>query len=161
MTCGSFVLTPKPLVLDVIIQDPKAEGGEPFRYPNEYIDEVICYPYNEIEFNGMFDPIIETLPKYICGFESGKFIYLSGWKENRRGDYKASVRALTRLAAFIRKNVKEMGEFWYTTQWIGTVPERPEDMLIIEMNIDDLRFAGEDIDSFEFQKDIFYKFVDV
>jgi hypothetical protein len=67
---------------------------------------------------------------------------------------------LTRLAAFIRMNIKDMGEFWYAYQWIETVPERSEDIHIIEMNIDDLRYFGDGVDSFRFQADTFYKFID-
>jgi len=160
MSSGEFVFTPQPLVLNVIIKDSKAEGGRPFKYPEWEIDELRYRPYISEFYGPMFEPIKDALPKYACEFMSSRFIYLSGWRENDPNRYEASIRALSRLTAFIRKNVKEMGEFWYVKQWISTVPEKPEDMVIIEMNVDDLEYAGEEIDSFRFKVDTFYKFVD-
>lgn len=160
MSSGVFVFTPKPLVLNITIQDPKAEGGKPFKYPNWEIDKLhYQYPIGEM-YEGMFDTVKDALPKYCYEFWSNNFAYFPGWKEEKPKKYEESIRALTRLAAFIRMNVKEMGEFWYVYQWIETVPERSEDMHIIEMNIDDLKYVGNDINSFEFKVDTFYKFTD-
>lgn len=161
MSSGVFIFTPKPLVLDVTIQDPKAEGGRPFRYPDWDIDELhYQYPIGEM-YEGMFDTIKDALPKYCSEFSSNRFTYLSGWKKEKPTKYKESIRALTRLAAFIRMNVGEMGELWYVKQWIETLPERPEDIHIIEMNIDDLEYVGDDVDSFKFQVDTFYRFMNI
>ena len=164
MPCGSFVFTPKPLVLDVIIQDPKAENGKPFRYPDREIDQVHYSTILEEVYEGMFDPLGAVLPKYCCQFGSNRFTYISNWDggspEWNKAWKEASIRAITRLVAFICKNVKEMGEFWFVEQWMETVVQRPEDMTIIEMNVDDLKFRGDGVDSFEFKKDTFYKFVD-
>ena len=163
MPCGSFVFTPKPLVLDVIIQDPKAENGKPFRYPDREIDQIHYRTILEEVYKGMFDPLGAVLPKYCCQFGSGRFTYPSNASEDPqwiRDWNEKSVRALARLTAFIRKNVKETGEFWFAKQWMETVVQRPEDMTIIEMNVDDLKFRGDGVDSFEFKKDTFYKFVD-
>ncbi|MDR1405187.1 MAG: hypothetical protein LBJ20_06480 [Candidatus Methanoplasma sp.] len=147
MVCLSSAFTPEPLVLDVIIQDPKAENGKPFRYPDPdwEIDQLYYSPAIEEDFRGMFDPIRDALPKHVCGFGSNRFAYPANWSNDPewiRAWNEASIRALTRLTAFIRKNVREMGEFWYVEQWTETVPQRPEDMTIIEMNVDDLKFKG-------------------
>ena len=87
-------------------------------------------------------------------------MYDSEWKDEEPERYEVAIRALTRFTAFIRKNVKEMGEFWFVRQWAEIVPEHPEDMIIIEMNVDDLKFEGEGIDFFQFKMNTFYKFVD-
>ena len=164
MSSGCFVFTPKPLTLDVIIQDSKAENGKPFRYPDEEIDWLHYRPTLSEMYEGMFDPIKDALPKYSCEFWSDRFGYPSNasydpeWTEMWN---EASIRALTRLAAFIRKCVEEMGEFWYTKQWIEKVPQSPEKMAIVEMNVDDLKFKGEGIDHFSFYKGVFYKFMDI
>ncbi|MDR3074518.1 MAG: hypothetical protein LBU30_00575 [Candidatus Methanoplasma sp.] len=161
---GCFVFTPEPLSLNVMIQDPKAENGKPFMYPDEDIDWIYYWPTISETYEGMFDPVRDVLPKYGCEFCSNRFTYPANWKDDPewiREWNEASVRALTRLTAFIRKNVKEMGEFWYVSQWSETAPQRPEDINLIEMNVDNLRFAGEGIDSFRFKVDTFYKFTDV
>jgi len=159
MSCGGFAFTPKPLVLDVIIQDPKAEGGQPFRYPDWDIDDIIYRPTLEGGmYESIFDPIKEYLPRYICEFDSRMFVYPSTKGIPEPEVARASIRSLYRFAAFIRKNVKEMGEFWYAMQWAEIVPEKPEDMIIIEMNVDDLKFEGPGMDSFQFKKNVFYRF---
>jgi hypothetical protein len=73
MSSGVFVFTPKPLVLNVIIQDPKAEGGKPFKYPDQEIDELhYQYPIGEM-YEGMFDNLKDILPRYCCEFWSNNF----------------------------------------------------------------------------------------
>ncbi|MCL2033046.1 MAG: hypothetical protein FWG96_07270 [Methanomassiliicoccaceae archaeon] len=161
MSTGTFVFTPKPLVLDVVIQDPNADGGRPFKYPDWNIDEVRYYPSIGGQYDGMFDSIRDALPKYGCEFRSDRFMYTRDMKTYEPEKYEMSLRALTRLTAFIRKNVREMGEFWYVSHWIGCVPDSPENMHIVERNIDEFRFAGEDFDYFRFNTRVFYKFVDV
>ena len=41
------------------------------------------------------------------------------------------------------------------------VPEKPEDIKIIEMDVDDLKLAGEGIDPFYFKMDTSCKFTDI
>ena len=157
------MFTPEPLVLNVVVQDPKAENGEPFTYPDEEIDMLNCAPVLSGVYEEMFGPIAEALPKYCCEFDSIRFFHPNNWIENGNNLYwdELAIRALTRLTAFIRKCVKEMGEFWLVEHWIETMPQKPEDMVIIEMNVDDLKFKGDGVESFRFEKDTFYRFVDV
>ncbi|MCL1979206.1 MAG: hypothetical protein FWG60_03515 [Methanomassiliicoccaceae archaeon] len=68
----------------------------------------------------MFAPIETALPKYCCEFFSrrGGYPYFSGRNDPEWDE--PAIRALTRMTAFIRKCVKEMGEFWYVKQWTET-----------------------------------------
>jgi hypothetical protein len=162
MVFKGYAFTPKPLHMGLIIQDPKSENGEPFTYPDQNIDMIM---YNEnLEFEGLFDHLSEILPAHCCEFSSNMFTYPANWRSDPEWILswnKASIRALDRLAAFIRKCVSEMGEFWYVQQWNETIAKRPENMNIREMNIDDLKYKGDNINSFEFKADTFYKFVDI
>ena len=74
-----------------------------------------------------------------------------GWRENEREKYDTSVRALKRLAKFIRWAVREMGEMWYVEHMIYTIPRYSENMPIIVMCIDDFVFAKDGLESFEFE----------
>ena len=108
----------------------------------------------------MFDPLKNVLPKYGCEVWSQRLICLPEWKDSEPEKYDVYVRALYRFAAFIRKTVSEMGELWYTEQWMETITDDPDKMCIRTMNIDELELPRVDKDFFIFTRDIFYKFVD-
>jgi hypothetical protein len=147
--------------LGVVIEDPKVNGGKAFAYSREQ-DEVEFSPFTGQSVGPILsEEILSVLPHYVYWFSSDCFMYFPEDKTNNTEHYTHAIAALERFAAFIRKNVKEAGEFWYTYQWTDTVPRKAEDMVIREMNIDDLRFEGDDVDSFRFEEGVFYKFVDV
>ncbi|MDR3283101.1 MAG: hypothetical protein LBS92_05800 [Candidatus Methanoplasma sp.] len=161
MSGCTLAITPRPLELGVVIEDPKVNGGSAFTYSRE-LDEIYFYPFTGQSVGPIFsEEILAVLPKYAYVFNSIYFEYFQEDKDNNTERYTHAIASLERFAAFVRKTVKEMGEFWYTRQWTDTVPQKAKDMVIREMCIDDLKFAGDDVDSFGWEEGVFYKFVDV